>query len=244
MKRRGSSKGGRRKFETWKNPPAQPSPIEKQKLDVVSHSALLSSSPGTPTGPRSSPVLREPSEEVSEELSTSSQAESYMQSRLCQVQDSKQQSTQGNCSLPPCPVWSRPPGEGTKSPNKATSTVLKGPGPHTHPWETPPLTLTGASVGSSEDQLVKMLVYSSQGIPNRPPSRVLPTPPPHCLQLLAPVAWDQGRQDPPAPLGLEAPPYSRAGSELDFFLPEWRVFCYPPRALGGSSGPQIPVYSP
>lgn len=97
MKRRGSSKGGRRKFETWKNPPAQPSPIEKQKLDVVSHSALLSSSPGTPTGPRSSPVLREPSEEVSEELSTSSQAESYMQSRLCQVQDSKQQSTQGNC---------------------------------------------------------------------------------------------------------------------------------------------------
>lgn len=63
MQRRGSSNRGRRNFETWKTPPAQPSPAqprptEKQKLDVVSHSALLSSSPGTPVGPQKQPSSR------------------------------------------------------------------------------------------------------------------------------------------------------------------------------------------
>eukprot|EP00069_Balaena_mysticetus_P005540 bmy_04853T0 len=85
MKRRGSSKGGRRNFETWKNPPAQPSPTEKQKLDVVSHSALLSSSPGTPAGPQKQLSSRRASEEVSVELCTSSQAERNMQNGLCQA---------------------------------------------------------------------------------------------------------------------------------------------------------------
>lgn len=67
--------------------PAQPSPIEKQKLDVVSHSALLSSSPGIPLGPQSSPVLSEPLEGVSVELCTGSQAERNMQRGLCQAED-------------------------------------------------------------------------------------------------------------------------------------------------------------
>lgn len=36
----------------------QPSPTEKQKLNVVSHSALLSSSPGSPAGPQKQPSSR------------------------------------------------------------------------------------------------------------------------------------------------------------------------------------------
>lgn len=40
--------------------PAQPSPTEKQKLDVVSHSALLSSSPGTPRAPEAAQFSESP----------------------------------------------------------------------------------------------------------------------------------------------------------------------------------------
>ena len=108
MKRRGSSKGGRRNFEMWKNPPAQPSPTEKQKLDVVSHSALLSSSPGTPAGPQKQLSSRRASEEVSVELCTSSQAERNMQNGLCQVEDRKKGCR--TAFLPPHPVpafWGR-----------------------------------------------------------------------------------------------------------------------------------------
>lgn len=107
MKRRGSSKGGRRNFETWKKIP-QPSPTEKQKLDVVSHSALLSSSPGTPAGPQKQLSSRRASEEVSVELCTSSQAERNMQNGLCQVEDRKKGCR--TAFLPPHPVpafWGR-----------------------------------------------------------------------------------------------------------------------------------------
>lgn len=139
MKRRGSSKGGRRNFETWKNPPAQPSPTEKQKLHVVSHSALLSSSPGTPAGPRSSPVLGEPLEGVSVELCTSSQAERNTRHGLCQVEDRKQERMQ-NCLPPhhPAPAfWGR-----NKVPKQSNQHSSEGawPPPSPLPRGTPPST--------------------------------------------------------------------------------------------------------
>lgn len=112
-----------------KNPPAQPSPTEKQKLDVVSHSALLSSSPGTPAGPQKQLSSQRASEEVSVELCASSQAERNMQNGLCQVEDRKKGCRTAFLPQHPVPAfWGR-----SKIPNKATSTILKGPVPYPHP---------------------------------------------------------------------------------------------------------------
>lgn len=83
----------------------QPSPTEKQKLNVVSHSALLSSSPGTPAGPPKQPSFLSPRERSRRaELCTSSQAESNMQNGLCYAEGRKKERMQPNF----LPIPSRP----------------------------------------------------------------------------------------------------------------------------------------
>lgn len=62
MKRRGPSKGGRRNFETWKEKKIpQSSPTEEKQKLTISHSALPSSRPGDPCGPKQ-PSCGEPLE--------------------------------------------------------------------------------------------------------------------------------------------------------------------------------------
>lgn len=171
MKRRGSSNGGRRNFETWIKPPqpspAQPSPTEKQKLDVVSHSALLSSSPGTPAGPLKQPSSRRALGRglhgaVHQQPSRKKHAKWTLPSR------GQKERMQQNCLLPPSH-----PGllgkEGTPQ-TKQPAPFQRGLYPTlTLPGGIPPSTRARASLGSSEDQLIKMRGADPEGAPLHTP---------------------------------------------------------------------------
>ena len=123
MKRRGSSNGGRRNFETWKKIP-QPSPTEKQKLDVVSHSALLSSSPGTPAGPPKQPsslraLGRGLGRAVHQQPSRKKHAKRTLRSR-------GQKERKDAAELPSSPIPSWPSGERNKIPKQSNQHRSEG----------------------------------------------------------------------------------------------------------------------
>lgn len=150
------------------NPPAQPSPTEKQKLDVVSHSALLSSSPGTPAGPPNQPssqraLGRGLSGAVHQQPSRKKHAKRTLPSR-------GQKERKDAAELPSSPSH---PGLLGKEGNPQT----KQPAPFRRglypilalPGGIPPSTGAGASLGSSEDQLVKMRGADPEGPPLQTP---------------------------------------------------------------------------
>lgn len=202
-----------------KNPPAQPSPTEKQKLDVVSHSALLSSSPGTPAGPQKQLSSQRASEEVSVELCASSQAERNMQDGLCQIEDRKKGCR--TAFLPHIP--SRPSGEGAKSPNKATSTILKGPVPYPHSSQGNPTLdssqsftweLRGPACKDDGVQIPRALPCRLHPLPPPLSFPPRPSPPRLCLRLLG-LDWvRQGSLEIPLPLPwARSAPRPHLGSE-------------------------------
>lgn len=143
--------------------PAQPSPTEKQKLDVVSHSALLSSSPGTPAGPPKQPSSRRAlgrglSGAVHQQSSRKKHAKRTLPSR------GQKERMQQNCLPPP----SRPGllGKERNPPKKQPAPFRRGLSPTLAlPGETPPSTGARASLRSSEDQLVKMKGADPEGEP-------------------------------------------------------------------------------
>lgn len=143
--------------------PAQPSPTEKQKLDVVSHSALLSSSPGTPAGPPKQPSSRRAlgrglSGAVHQQSSRKKHAKRTLPSR------GQKERMQQNCLPPP----SRPGllGKERNAPKKQPAPFRRGLSPTLAlPGETPPSTGARASLRSSEDQLVKMKGADPEGEP-------------------------------------------------------------------------------
>lgn len=139
MKRRGSSNRGRRNFETRKkkNPPAQPSPTEKQKVNVVSHSAPLSSSPGTPRPPAAPRGSESPRKRPRRSC-----APAAKQKATCKA-DSAQQRTErkkgcSRTSFLPHPIlafWGR-----NFIPKQTNQHRPKGPVPHPCPsWGNPTL---------------------------------------------------------------------------------------------------------
>lgn len=200
--------------------PAQPSPTEKQKLDVVSHSALLSFGPGTPAGPQSSPVLRETSEGVSTELCTSSQAERNTQNGLCQAEDRQKERMRQDC-LPPHPspaFWGR-----SKIPKQSNQHSSKGAWPPPSPFLGSPTLHSSLSFprkpggpACKDDGVWVGELSLLDFVPSFPP--FLPR-----FWLLPPAAPDQVREA----LGW-------AGATC-CVSPEWEVFCHSTLSCRGSS---------
>lgn len=204
MKRRGSSNGGRRNFETWKKIP-QPSPTEKQKLDIVSHSALLSSSPGTPAGPPKQPsslraLGRGLGRAVHQQPSRKKHAKRTLRSR-------GQKERKDAAELPSSPIPSWPSGERNKIPKPSNQHRSEGACP-------PPLPFLGephALLGPELHWGIRGLACKDEGCRSRGPSPPDPTCPSSlpCLWLLPSTALDRVRRvasESPCPtLGLEAP---------------------------------------
>lgn len=194
MKRRGSSNRGRRNFETWKKKIPQPSPTEKQKLNVVSHSALLSSSPGTPAGPPKQPSFLRA---LGRGLGGRSCAPAAKQKATCKTDSAMQRAERKKgCSRTSSPSHpGLPSGEGTSSPNKSTSTVLRGPVPHPCPsWGNPTL-----SWGQSSTRELRGLAWEDGGCRSRGRSPPDPTQP-------SLTACSGGGEAGP-PLSPPAPPF-------------------------------------
>lgn len=157
----------------------QPSPTEKQNLDVVSHSALPSSSPGTPAF-QSRPVLgalgRGLSGAVHQQPSRKKHA---MRTLLSRGQTERKDATRLPSSYPVRP-----------SQEEAASSLAGHPGSSWGPH--PPLDLSFPR--SPEEQLVKIVDIRAP-LRTSPPSPSRPSWEP-LLRLLAPAALDQARAFP------------------------------------------------
>lgn len=122
---------------------------------------------GALQAPRSNPALGEPSERglggaVHQQPSRKKHA-----NRLCQVEDRKKEGGGRPAFLP---IPSQPSGEGTESPNQAASTFRRGLSPTlTLPRGAPPSARAGASLGSSEEQLVWVMGCRSRSRGFSPP---------------------------------------------------------------------------
>lgn len=127
-----------------------------------------------------------------------------------------------------------PSGEGTSSPNKSTSTVLRGPVPHPCPsWGNPTL-----SWGQSSTRELRGLAWKDGGCRSRGRSPPDPTQP---SLTACPGGGGAGPPlSPPCPtLRLAAPPPGQGASPgASFMLPEWRVSHHPP--LGYRGIPRTP----
>lgn len=158
----------------------QPSPTEKQNLDVVSHSALPSSSPGTPAF-QSRPVLgalgRGLSGAVHQQPSRKKHA---MRTLLSRGQTERKDATRLPSSYPVRP-----------SQEEAASSLAGHPGSSWGPH--PPLDLSFPR--SPEEQLVKIVDIRAPLRTSSPPSSSRPSWEP-LLGLLAPAALDQARAFP------------------------------------------------
>lgn len=174
-----------------KNPPAQPHRKAKIKRRQPLSPSLLQ--PRDPCRPPEAAQFSESPRKRSRraELCTSSQAESNMQNGLCQAEGRKKERMQPN--FLPVPSW--PSGEGTSSPNKSTSTVLRGPVPHPCPsWGNPTL-----SWGQSSTRELRGLAWKDEGCRSRGRSPPDPTQP-------SLTACSGGGEAGP-PLSPPAPPF-------------------------------------
>lgn len=171
MKRRGSSNGGRRNFETWKNPPAQPSPAQPHRKAKIRCRQPLSPSllqPGEPCRPPEATQLSEsPQKEAWVELCTSSQAERNTQTDSVKLRTERKKEA---ADLPSSPS---PPSLLGKERNPQTKQPARSEGacPPPSPFlgEPPPSARAGASLGSSEEQLVWVMGCRSRSRGFSPP---------------------------------------------------------------------------
>lgn len=176
-----------------------PAPPKKQKLDVVSHSALLSSSPGTPAGPQKQPSSRRALRRglggaVHQQPSRKKHAKRTLLSR-------GQKERKDAAELPFSPPYPAPTFRGRNkiNPTKQPARFERAsPPPSPFLGEPHPQLSPGASLGSSEDKLVQMTGCRSRGfsLQTLPPpclSPSLPTPSP------PPLPWPLASPRPPTP---------------------------------------------
>lgn len=199
----------------------QPSPTEKQNLDVVSHSALPSSSPGTPAF-QSRPVLgalgRGLSGAVHQQPSRKKHA---MRTLLSRGQTERKDATRLPSSYPVRP-----------SQEEAASSMAGHPGSS---WGPHPL-LDLSFPRSPEEQLVKIVDI-------RAPLRTSLS----SLSLSPFLGASAPASGPSCSGSGEGVPGVGKGCSLELaefsLSPEWRVFCHPILNRPGSSRAGPPLYS-
>lgn len=224
MKRRGSSDGGRRNFETWKKKIPQPSPAQPHRKAKIRRRQPLSPSLLQPRDPCRPPEATQFSESP-RKRSQRSCAPAVKQKETCKTDSAKQRTERKDAAeLPSSPIPSRPSGEGTKSPKKATSTFPKGPVPHACPSRGNPT----FNWGQSFTKELRGPACKDEGCRSRgraPPDPALALLDRHRLWLLPPAAPDQERQG-----GLCVPlarsPLVGKGCPLELVLCFWNGGCF------------------